>query len=115
MILDCLICCWRRCGSSDYGSRNRSFINNSEQRGFVGIDLTNWPKLKVAPGMAAEKAGVTDGDIAVQVNGKDISHIESPTDALDLFFGKAGESVALTVKREEQILTVEIVREPLPQ
>jgi hypothetical protein len=86
-----------------------------EQHGLIGIDLENWPTLKVVSGMAAEKAGVKDGDVVLKVNGNDISDIKSSDDALNLLSGKAGEKVVLTVKRGEQILTFEIERESLPE
>ena len=86
-----------------------------EQRGLIGVGLENWPALKVAPDMPAEKAGVKDGDIVIKVNGDGISHIKSKEDALILLFGKAGETIALTVKRDKQILTFEIERESLPE
>jgi hypothetical protein len=86
-----------------------------EQRGLIGIDLENWPTLKVVSGMPAEKAGVKNGDVALKVNGNDISDIKSSDDALNLLSGKAGEKVVLTVKRGEQILTFEIERAPLPE
>jgi hypothetical protein len=87
----------------------------SEQRGLIGIDLENWPALKVVPGMAAEKAGVRSGDVVLRINGDSISHIGSSGDALSLLSGKVGERVALTVKRGEQILTFEIERAPAPK
>jgi len=83
-----------------------------EQRGLIGINLENWPTLKVISGMAAEKAGVKNGDVVLKVNGNSISHIKSSGDALNLLFGKVGEKVVLTVKRGEQILTFEIERMP---
>ncbi len=86
-----------------------------EQRGFIGIDLENWPTLKVISGMAAEEAGVQSGDVVLKVNGNSISHIESSSDALNLLSGKVGEKVVLTVKRGEQILTFEIERVPAPK
>ena len=88
---------------------------NAEERGLIGIDLENWPTLKVVSGMAAEKAGVKDGDVILKVDGNDISDIKSSDDALNLLSGKAGEKVVLTVKRGEQILTFEIEREPSPE
>ena len=83
-----------------------------EQRGFIGINLENWPTLKVVSGMPAEKAGVKDGDVVLKVNGNTISHIKSSSEAMKLLSGKAGEKLVLTVKRGEQILTFEIEREP---
>jgi hypothetical protein len=87
----------------------------SEQRGLIGIDLENWPTLKVISGMAAEKAGVKDGDVVLKVNGNSVSNIKSSGEALNLLSGKAGEKVVLTVKRGEQILTFEIERAPSPE
>jgi len=87
----------------------------SEQRGLIGINLENWPTLKVVSGMAAEKAGIKDGDVVLKVNGNSISNIKSSGEALNLLSGKAGEKVVLTVKRGEQILTFEIEREPLTE
>lgn len=86
-----------------------------EQRGFIGINLENWPTLKVVSGMAAEQAGVKNGDEVLKVNDSSISHIESSSDALNLLSGKVGEKVVLTVKRGEQILTFEIERVPAPK
>jgi hypothetical protein len=86
-----------------------------EQRGLIGVNLEDWPTLKVVSGMPAEKAGIKDGDIVLKVNGNSVSHVESSGDALNLFSGKAGEKVTLTVKRGEQILEFEIERAPLPQ
>jgi len=86
-----------------------------EQRGFVGIDLKDWPTLKIVSGMAADKAGVKDGDVALKINGSDISHIESSSEALNLFSGKVGDKVVLTVQRGEQTLTFEIERMPRPK
>ena len=86
-----------------------------EQRGIIGIDLENWPAIRVMPGTAAEKAGVQSGDVVLKVNGNSISHVESSSDALKLLSGKVGEKVVLTVKRGEQILTFEIERVPAPK
>jgi len=86
-----------------------------EERGLIGINLENWPTLKVGSGTAAEKAGVKDGDVVLKVNGNSISHIKSSGDALNLLSGKAGEKVVLTVKRGQQILTFEIERAASPE
>ncbi|MHC4166854.1 MAG: PDZ domain-containing protein [Planctomycetota bacterium] len=86
-----------------------------EQRGLIGINLENWPTVKVVAGMPAEEAGVKDGDVVLKVDGNEISHVKSSGDALNLLTGKAGERVSLAVKRGEQILTFEIERAPLPK
>ena len=81
----------------------------------IGINLETWPTLKVVESMPAEKAGVKNGDVVLKLNGNSISHIESSGDALTLLLGKAGEKVALTVKRGEQILIFEVERAPSPE
>jgi hypothetical protein len=86
-----------------------------QQRGFIGLNLENWPKLRVVSGTAAEKAGVKDGDVVLKVDGNDISNIKSSSEALNLLSGEAGETVVLAVKRGDQILTFEIERGPSPQ
>lgn len=86
-----------------------------EERGLLGINTDNWPVVKIIPGMAAQKAGLEDGDIVLEVNGEGVSHIKNPVEARNQLLGKAGEKVLLTVKRGEEILTLEIIREPLPK
>ena len=86
-----------------------------EQRGLIGINLENWPTLKVVSGMPAEKAGIKDGDVALKVDDNIVPHDMSSGDALTLLSGKAGEKVVLTVKRGEQILTFEIERAPMSE
>jgi len=86
-----------------------------EERGLIGINLENWPTLEVILGMAAEKAGVKNGDVVLKIDGNSIPHGMSSGDALNLLLGKAGEKVVLTVKRGEQILTFEIERAPMPE
>ena len=86
-----------------------------EERGLIGINLENWPTLEVISGMAAEKAGVKNGDVVLKVNGNSISHIESKGDILNLLSGKVGEKVVLIVKRGEQTITFEIERAPSPE
>jgi len=50
----------------------------------------------------------------LKINGNSIENIKSSDDALKILLGKAGEKVSFTVKRGEQIITIEVVREPLP-
>ena len=45
------------------------------ERGLIGIDLENWPTLKVQPNMAAEKAGIKDGDVVLKIDGNNIEQI----------------------------------------
>jgi hypothetical protein len=87
----------------------------SKQRRLIGINLENWPVLKVIPGMAAAKAGIKDGDIIQIINGESISHINTPTDAQTFFFNHLEEKMVITIKRGEQTYTFEIEREALPK
>jgi len=84
-------------------------------QGFIGIDLSSWPTIKVAPGMPAEKAGLQNGDVVIKVGGKDISQIKIPGDALKILVGPAGEMLSITVKRDEQVLDFNVERVPLPK
>ena len=88
--------------------------------------LLNWSQLPLQPNvvfdagnsmysMAAEKAGLKNGDVVLKVNGNSIEHIKSSKDAQKYLFGKVGKKVCFTVKRNEQIITFEVVREPLPK
>ncbi len=86
-----------------------------EERGLIGINLENWPMVKVVKGMPAVKAGLKDGDVVLKVDGNSIPHDMSSGDVLGLLSGKAGEKVVLTVKRGEQILSFEIERAPIPE
>jgi len=82
--------------------------------GLIGADLSEWPVIKIFPGMPAAEAGLQNGDEVIAVNGEDVSHITTPKDALRLFRGPAGESISLTVNRAEQTLTFELERIPAP-
>ncbi|MBC8470584.1 MAG: PDZ domain-containing protein [Planctomycetes bacterium] len=84
-------------------------------QGFIGMDLSQWPTINVAPGMPAEKAGLQNGDVVIKVSGKDISQIKTPGDALKILAGPAGKILNITVKRDEQVLDFNIERVPLPK
>ena len=84
-------------------------------QGIIGIDISKWPTIKVAPGMPAEDAGVQSGDVVIRVNGKDVSHITTSGDALKILRGPAGEMLSITVKRDEQVLDFNVERVPLPK
>lgn len=88
---------------------------NVDERGMLGINLEDWPTLKVTPDSAAQKAGIKNGDLILKVNGSSIETVRSGSEALNLMRGKAGEKAVLTVQRGEQILTIEVIREPWPQ
>jgi hypothetical protein len=82
-------------------------------QGVIGIDISNWPTIQVIPEMPAAKIGLQSGDVIIRVNGKDVSHITTPGDALKVLRGPAGEILSITVKRNEQILDFDAERVPL--
>jgi hypothetical protein len=84
-------------------------------QGVIGIDISNWPTINVAPGMPAEGAGVQSGDIVIKVDGKDTSQIKTSGDALKVLRGPAGEMLSITVKRNEQIFDFDVERVPPPK
>jgi hypothetical protein len=85
-----------------------------EERGLIGVNLENWPRLKVQPGMAAAKAGIKDGDVVLMLDGKSIDHIKSSNEAQKRLLGKSGEKVSFTVKRGDEVMTIDVIRDPLP-
>jgi len=87
----------------------------SEERGYIGLNLQNWPVVKVYPGTPAEKAGIKDGDIILKINDNIITNSVSSSDAMDMLFGKIGDKVVLTVQRGEQTLTFEVEKAALPK
>jgi hypothetical protein len=84
-------------------------------QGVIGIDLSQWPTIKVIPKMPAEKAGLQSGDVVIKVSGKDISQIKTPSDALKMLVGPAGEILSITVKRNEQAFDFDIERVSPPK
>ncbi len=84
-------------------------------QGVIGIDISNWPAIKVTPEMPAEGAGLQSGDVVIKVGGKDISQIKTPGDALKILVGPAGEILNIMVKRDEQVLDFNVERVPFPQ
>ncbi|MBN2589746.1 MAG: PDZ domain-containing protein [Sedimentisphaerales bacterium] len=86
-----------------------------EERGYVGINLQNWPDIKVSPGMPAGKAGIKDGDIILKINDNIITESTTYSDAMDMLWGKIGEKDIIIVQRGEQTLTFEVEKAPLPK
>jgi carboxyl-terminal processing protease len=78
--------------------------------GVLGLDLSGWPVLKLAPGSPAAEAGLLSGDTVLTVNDTDVSAIRSRSDAARLLAGLAGEKVTLTVKRGDETLTYRVTR-----
>src|SRR5467141_2381670 len=61
----------------------------------------------VTPGGPAAQAGLLPGDVVVAVNGEPI---EEASDASDLIRGPIGAPVALSIRRNGALLTVQLVR-----
>lgn len=80
-----------------------------KERGLLGVDVSNWPTIKVLPGPVAE-AGLRDGDVVLRLDGKDVAEISTPADALQALRGTAGATISLTIKRGEQTLTFDVRR-----
>ena len=81
-----------------------------EEPGFLGLDVGPWPEVKVASGFPAGRAGLRDGDVVLAINSKDVSHVTTMSEAMELLRGRAGEKVSLTVRRGEQILSFDVRR-----
>ena len=82
------------------------------EKGLLGLELNDkrWPLVNIVPGMPAAKAGLQNGDKILTVNDKDITHITTISDALEVLHGEPGEKVKLTIQRGGQILTFEVER-----
>lgn len=61
--------------------------------------------VKVAPGSAADQAGMEPGDVISQINGKTVAGLE---DASHNLSGKAGDTVLLSVKRGDAKFSLRI-------
>lgn len=81
-----------------------------EEAGVVGVHID--PTLiivMVLPSSPAAAAGVQTGDKLIQVNGQPVG---DQINALKLIFGKAGEIVTLTVRRNDKEIPYTITRAP---
>jgi carboxyl-terminal processing protease len=95
---------------SSYGS----FINESNPHlSGIGIDVVPDPRglrvVDVFPGSPAAKAGLTRGDLIVQVGSTSLAN-RSANFASGLIKGRAGTRVSMTVVRGGQRRTVSIIR-----
>jgi C-terminal processing protease CtpA/Prc len=95
--------------------RKDGYIKTSEY-GSTGFEVDkadpNAAKItKIAPGSAAEKAGLLPGDEILQIDGEPLA--ESLGEVLpEKFFGKAGDRFQLTVKSGDQTKQVVLVLAP---
>ena len=80
----------------------------SKERGSLGVDVSNWPMIKIVPGMPAAKAGLRDGDVVSQVNSKDVAKTETASDGLKTLRAADDAAVNLTVQRGSETLKFEV-------
>ena len=80
----------------------------SKERGSLGVDVSSWPTIKIVPGMPAAKAGLRDGDVASQVNSKDVAKSETASDGLKTLRAADNAVVNLTVQRGSETLKFEV-------
>lgn len=80
---------------------------------WVSQDQDGTIRLQPMADLAAERAGVRDGDILRAVDGTPITTEMTPDDAVSLIRGPIGEAVRLTILREDsgETLDIEIIRE----
>ncbi|MAG32713.1 MAG: peptidase M28 [Deltaproteobacteria bacterium] len=72
------------------------------QSEITGVQLTG-----VAPDGPAEKAGMRGGDIIVEVDGRTIENLYDYTYSLDAL--RVGEAAAFVVRRDEELIQLEVV------
>jgi len=109
------------------GDTYASYFNESEyaeymadteaEYGGIGVTVTQLEDgyvevLSVTPDSPAEKAGIQLGDIIVGVEGEDFVKI-GYSNAINRIRGNEGEAVTITVKRDEAVFEVTMVRETL--
>ena len=83
-----------------------------KERGVLGLEIAHWPTVEVVPHMPAAEAGLRNGDVVLQVNGRNVAEIRTTADALKALSGAAGTKISLTVKRRNETLTLEVRRAP---
>lgn len=88
---------------------------------FEGIGITfNVPNdtvvvLNTIPGGPSEKAGLIQGDRVIKVDERSIAGVKMPQDSMiRLMKGPSGTKVKITVKRGEEIIPFDIVRDKIP-
>ena len=87
---------------------------------YVGIGVTLQQTedgvriVSVTPDSSAEQAGLLAGDLIIAIDGQDAAGMAN-TDVAALLRGEAGTSVAITVRRQDEELTVTCVRRPIQQ
>lgn len=89
----------------------------SNNNAYVGIGITievrdgvkGYPITSLTPNGPADTSGIEIGDVLVAVDGQDVTELDT-TQTKDMVRGIAGSTVAITVERDGERLTFEIVR-----
>jgi C-terminal peptidase prc len=82
----------------------------SKERGSLGVDVSQWPTIKVVPHTPAAKVGLRDGDVVLRVNSRAVGKTEPPADALKILHGAPDTTISLTVRRGDKTLSFEVCR-----
>jgi carboxyl-terminal processing protease len=80
-----------------------------DEPGYLGLKIDRWPVVEVLPSGPAAEAGIRDGDLVVEVNGRTASAIAAP-DRREALAGPVGEVARLSVKRGTELLSVDVRR-----
>jgi C-terminal processing protease CtpA/Prc len=89
-------------------------------QGTIGAMLTQGKKdgrvyvREVPAGLGAAKAGLEVGDEILSVDGRDVRPL-SPKDLREALGGELGETVRLTVFRQDRVLRLAVTRTALPK
>lgn len=100
-------------------SKEAQSLNETISSSIVGIGITVMEKNKflvvdsVIDGSPAKKAGIHAKDIIIKVDGKTVIG-KQPTEATKLIRGEKGTKVLVTVKRGDQELNFNMVRNTIP-
>jgi carboxyl-terminal processing protease len=69
--------------------------------------------IEVLPGSGAEKGGLQSGDKLFMINGENFQHIYYLNEIADKFIGESMSKVEIRLKRDKELLDVEVVRNPV--
>jgi len=78
--------------------------------GMIGVELDQWPKLRVRHDSPAFDAGLRNGDTVIRVDGRDAGSITSTAQAAASIGGPAGQTVKIAIVRDGQTLELEVRR-----
>ncbi len=103
-------CVLSRAQADEFKKLLRGRQSASEERGAVGVKLDRWPVIDVVAGFPAAKAGLENGDLAVAINGQEVTGTTTATDAMKMLQGPPGGVVMIAVKRDGKTRAFEVTR-----